>query len=152
MTTNNRIVDSEDARKALSRFITGKKLPFTVSIADGKHRTTDQNRLQRLWVMEISAQLGDQTPEEVRGYCKLAFGVPILREENDAFCASYDQIIKPLPYPMKLKLMMEPFDFGVTRIMTTRQKTNYLDAIHRHFSEMGLILTNPEDLKYGRAA
>lgn len=150
MATNNRTVETEQARQMLIRFIEGRKLPFTVTLTDGKHRTTDQNRLQRLWVTEIAAQLGDQTPEEVRGYCKLAFGVPILRAENEAFRASYDRIIKPLGYPQKLALMMEPFDFGVTRLMTTRQKTNYLDAIHRHFSDKGVILTNPEAL--GRAA
>ena len=112
MASVNRIVETEQDRKMLLKFIESRKLPFTTTVTDGKHRTTHQNRLQRQWVMEISAQLGDQTPEEVRGYCKLAFGVPILREESDAFRASYDQIIKPLPYPAKLKLMMEPFDFG----------------------------------------
>lgn len=151
MTTNNRIVETEQARDMLVKFITGKALPFTVSITDGKHRTTDQNKLQRLWVMEIAAQTGE-TPEEVRGYCKLAFGVPILRAENDVFRAAYDEMIKPLPYPMKLKLMMEPFDFGVTRLMNTRQKTAYLDAVHRHYTGQGVILTNPEYLKRRQAA
>ena len=152
MATNNRIVDTEQARDQLHKFIAGKKLPFTASITDGKHRTNDQNSLQRKWVLEISAQLDDRTPEEVRGYCKLHFGVPILRNENDVFKAEYDAVIMPLPYEHKLKLMMVPFDFGVTRIMTTRQKTDYLNAVHHHFSEQGLILTNPEDRKYGRAA
>lgn len=146
MATNNRIVDTPQALEMLHKFIDGKALPFTCSITDGKHRTTDQNRLQRQWVLEIAAQTGE-TPEEVRGYCKLAFGVPILRAENDAFRSAYDEMVKPLPYETKLKLMMEPFDFGVTRLMTTRQKTAYLDAVHRHYSEQGLILTNPEDLK-----
>ncbi len=87
------------------------------------------------------------------GECKLIFGVPILRHENAAFCApSTMKSSLPLPYEFKLKLMMEPFDFGVTRIMTTRQKTAYLDAVHRHYSEMGLVLTNPEDLKFRSAA
>lgn len=152
MATNNRIVETEQARDMLVKFIMGKKLPITVSIADGKHRTNDQNDLQRKWVMEISAQLGDRTPEEVRGYCKLHFGVPILRNENDVFRAEYDAVIMPLPYEHKLKLMMVPFDFGVTRIMNTRQKTAYLDAIHRHFTEQGVILTNPEDMKHRSAA
>jgi hypothetical protein len=152
MATNNRIIETEQARDMLVKFIVGKKLPFTSSIMDGKHRSTDQNRLQRQWVLEISAQLGDQTPEEVRGYCKLHFGVPILRNENDVFKAEYDAVIMPLPYEHKLKLMMVPFDFGVTRIMTTRQKTAYLDAVHRYFSEQGIVLTNPEDLKNRSAA
>jgi hypothetical protein len=68
------------------------------------------------------------------------------------FKAEYDAVIMPLPYEHKLKLMMVPFDFGVTRLMTTRQKTIYLDTVHRHYSEQGLILTNPEDLKRRRAA
>jgi hypothetical protein len=149
MATTSRIVETEHDRAVLIRFIEKKRLPFTTTMTDGKHRTDHQNKLQRQWVAEISQQLGDMTPEEVRGYCKLAFGVPILRQENDAFRAAYDATIKPLNYEAKLRLMMEPFDFGVTRIMTTRQKTAYLDAVHRHFSEQGVVLTNPEDLKFG---
>lgn len=151
MATNNRIIETEQARDMLVKFIQGRPLPFTATLTDGKHRTTHQNRLQRQWMVEIAAQLGDRTPEEVRGYCKLHFGIPILRE-NDAFRKDYDNLVRPLPYEAKLKLMMEPFDFGVTRIMTTRQKTAYLDAVHRHFSEQGVVLTNPEDLKLGKAA
>jgi hypothetical protein len=45
--------------------------------------------------------------------------------------------------------MMVPFDFGITRIMTTRQKTAYLDAIHKHFSEQGVVLTDPATLERG---
>lgn len=152
MATVNRIVESEHDRGLLLRFIEGRKVPFTMTLTDGKHRTTNQNRLQRQWMVEISAQLGDQTPEEVRGYCKLSFGVPILRAENGAFRALYDRLVKPMAYQDKIDMMKEPFDFGVTRIMTTRQKKAYLDAVHRHFSEQGLVLTNPDDLKYGRAA
>lgn len=144
MATNNRIVETEQARDMLTRFIAGRPLPFTVTVTDGKHRTTHQNRLQRQWMVEIAAQLGDQTPEDVRGYCKLAFGVPILRHENDAFRALYDRLVKPMAYQDKIDMMKEPFDFGVTRIMTTRQKTAYLDAVHKHFTEQGFVLTDPE--------
>lgn len=151
MGTVNRIVETERDRSNLLKFIEGRPIPFTASLTSGKHRTNHQNRLQRQWMMEIAAQLGDRTAEEVRGECKLTFGVPILRAENEAFRASYDEIVKPLPYTAKIKLMMEPFDFGVTRIMTTKQKTAYLDAVHRHYSSLGLILTNPEDLKFNQS-
>lgn len=119
--------------------------PFTVSIMEGEHRSTAQNRLQRKWCHEVAEQLGDRTPEEVRGYSKLHFGVPILRDDDAEFRAEYDAIIRPIPYEAKLKLMMEPFDFGVTRRMTTKQKTAYLDAMFRHWSEMGVSLTAPVD-------
>lgn len=153
MSTTNRTIETENDRDLLIKFIQGRKLPLTVSIADGKHRTTDQNRLQRLWVNEISAQLGDMTPEEVRGYCKLTIGVPMLRQENDVFRMKYDSVVRPLSYEQKLAIMMEPLDLPVTRIMTTRQKTAYLDGIHKHFSEKGVVLTDPGDLLFkARAA
>ena len=97
-----------------------------------------------MWCNEVSEQLGDQTPEKVRGYCKLTIGVPILRAENEAFCEKYDRIIRPLPYETKLELMTEPMDWPVTRIMTTKQKANYLDQMQRHFAEQGITLTDPD--------
>lgn len=144
MATVNRTVETDHDRDALVRFIAGKKLPITVTLTDGKHRTNQQNHLQRLWVNEISAQLGDMTPEDVRGYCKLKIGVPILRAENEAFRTGYDRVVKPLTYEQKIELMKEPFDFGVTRLMTTRQKKAYLDGIHDHFTAQGLVLTDPD--------
>jgi len=38
-----------------------------------------------------------------------------------------------------------PFDFGVTRQMTSPQKRKYLDAVHSHFTRLGVVLTEPED-------
>lgn len=131
--------------ETLARRVAAMTPPITVSIMEGEQRSTRQNKLQRKWCHEVAEQLGDRTPEEVRGYSKLHFGVPILREEDAAFRAEYDAIIRPLPYEAKLRLMMEPFDFGVTRQMTTKQKTAYLDAMFRHWSELGVQLTRPED-------
>jgi len=105
-----RIIQTDWDRQALDKLLAAQSLPFTVSITKGKSRTTEQNKLQRMWLLEISEQLGDQTAEEVRGYCKLTMGVPILRAENEAFAEKYDRIIKPFPYETKLELMMEPMD------------------------------------------
>jgi hypothetical protein len=143
---STRFVETEQERATVLRFIEQQKLPLAVSIARGSKRTLKQNRLQRQWLNEIAEQLGDRTAEDVRGFCKLTFGVPILRAENEAFRVLYDKHVKGLPYEQKIALMMEPFDFAVTRLMTTRQGTNYLDAIHRHFSEQGIALTDPGDL------
>jgi hypothetical protein len=141
-----RFVESEADRRMLIRFIEGQPLPLTVSLSKGGRRTLKQNKLQRLWLNEISEQLGDQTPEEVRGYCKLTIGVPILRAEHDGFRERYDAIVRPLPYEQKIALMMEPLDFPVTRLLTTAQHTRYLDGVHRHFSSRGIVLTDPGDL------
>jgi hypothetical protein len=130
-----------------ARLIEARAVPFTLSLTDGKHRTTAQNKLQRLWMNEISQQRGDLTPEEARAYCKLTIGVPILRAENEAFRIRYDEVVKPLPYEQKIAIMAEPLDLPVTRLMTTKQKTDYLDGIVRHFAEQGIVLTMPEDMK-----
>lgn len=77
--------------------------------------------------------------------------MPIARH----FRPEYDALVRPLPYEHKIKLMMVPFDFGVTPLMTVKQQTRYLDAVQRHFSEQGVVLTDPEDLiheELGRSA
>lgn len=127
---------------ALVRLVQNRRRPFTVQIQEGIKRSDNQNRTQRLWLLEAEQQ-GDMTAEEYRGYCKLVFGVPILRAENELFREKYDSIIKPLPYEAKIQMMMEPLDFPITRLMTTKQKTAYLDRMYQHFRGLGFILTEP---------
>lgn len=149
MATHNRTIEYEQARDMLIKFIQSKPMPFVVSITDGKHRSIQQNSTQRMWMIEIATQLGDRTPEEARGECKLMFGVPILRRENEAFRLEYDKHVRPLPYPTKLALMMEPISLPITSIMGVKQKTEYLDTIFRHYSEQGIVLTIPPDKRFG---
>ena len=150
MVMTSRVITTEHDRAVLLKLIGSHKLPFTCDIKKGKHRTVEQNRLQRLWVQEASEQLGEHTPEECRAFCKAYFGVPILLAENEHFREQYEKHVKPLPYEQKLALMAEPLDLPVTRLMTTSQKTRYLDAVFKHFSERGVELTRPDEM--GRAA
>ncbi|MFG6591247.1 hypothetical protein [Sulfitobacter sp. 1A12157] len=140
-----RTVTNQQQLDSLIALLSERKQPFTVSITQGKKRSEDQNRTQRMWMLEAAEQLGTDTAEGFRGYAKLHFGIPILRAENEHFAAEYDAVIRPLPYEQKLRLMMVPFDFGVTRQMTTKQKTQYLDAVAAHFRGLGVVLTQPED-------
>jgi hypothetical protein len=143
----DRVVQTEQAREMLVRFIQNHALPFTCTVTAGKQRSTAQNRTQRKWAQEIAEQLGDQTQEQVRAYIKLHIGVPILREENEAFRLRYDAVVKPLSYEQKIALMMEPLDLPVTRLFTTKQHARFLDEVHRYFSERGIVLTDPEDMR-----
>lgn len=146
MTT--RVVSTEADRTLLIQFIKAQKLPFTADIVRGKRRSVEQNHLQRLWLNEAAEQLGDRTAEELRGECKLILGVPLLRAENTTFREKYDQFVRPLPYEQKIAFMMEPLDFPVTRLMTTEQKTRYLDMMFRRFTEHGVKLTDPSPMDY----
>lgn len=143
MTT--RVIKSKTDLEALHKVLDLQKLPFTVDIVKGKHRSVEQNRLQRLWCNEIAEQLSAfDTPEDVRAYAKAYFGVPILLAENTHFAEQYERHVKPLPYEQKLALMREPLDLPVTRLMTVDQKSRYLNEMHRYFSEKGVQLTDPE--------
>lgn len=149
MTT--RVIDNEEDREGLIRLIRARPMPFTVEIVKGRRRSTEQNRLQRRRINEIAEQTG-QEPEAVRAYCKLVLGVPILRAESEIFAERYDAVVKPMPYETKIALMGEPFDFPVTRLMSTEQKTRYLDAIFAHFAEQGVRFSAPPEIEAHRRA
>lgn len=149
-----RTVHNQSDKDQLLKFLGNKSGTFTVVISDGvvKKRSTDQNRLQRKWLQEAEIQ-GDMRAEEYRAYCKLHFGVPILRNSDDEFREKYDKVVKPYSYEEKLKFMAEPFDFPVTRIMNTSEKTQYLNQMWQFFvGECGFVLTDPEVMKYEKAS
>jgi len=143
-----RVLRSPDDIDALARLIGARtKYPLTVTITQGDPRRDKQNRLAQRWFTDVSRQLGDRTHENVRAYCKLHFGVPILRAENEAFRLSYDRTMRPLDYETKLEAM-EHLDLPVTRLMTVKQMTAFMDEMQRHWCGMGFRLTDPEALKY----
>lgn len=143
MTTH--IVRSAEDMERVARLVGNLKPPLTITVTSGASRSLEQNKLQRLWCMEAAEQLGDRTAEEIRGFCKLHYGVPIMREGHEDFRETYDRLIKPLPYETKLAYMMEPLDFPITRLMTVREKSQYLDAMHKGLSELGVKLTEPSE-------
>jgi hypothetical protein len=138
-----RAIRTEQDRADAIRFLQGRELPFTVNVTKGAPRSIEQNSLQRMWLNEAQEQ-GDQTAEEYRAYCKLHLGVPILRNENEIFRQQYENTIRPLPYEAKLEVMKVPIDLPVTRIMTSKQKAQYLDAMYQHFRGLGMQLTEPK--------
>jgi len=107
-----------------------------------KNRSLAQNRTQWQWFRDAGQQ-GDMTASEQRAYCKLHFGIPILRRDSPEYRDKYDQIIRPLEYEKKLSLMMEPFDFPVTSAMNVAQHSEFLDKVKEHFEGLGYQLTDP---------
>ena len=118
--------------------------PLQIIIKTGKKRTLEQNQLMWKWMGEAAAHFGDRTANELHAYCKLHFGVPILREDEN-FRESYDDVLKPLSYEKKLKAMAAPLDFPITRLMSVEQLSRFLNDVYQHLSEQGVNLTIPED-------
>jgi hypothetical protein len=148
MTT--RIIRTEYERKALLALLGARKLPFTVEIGSGANRTKEQNALAFKWYGEIAQQMGDRTTSEVRAHCKLHHGVRIMRAEEETFRTAWNEHFLDWSYEDKLKLMVEPFDLPVTRLMKVAQLSQYLDAIHEEFAGQGVVLTMPEDRRFGK--
>ena len=139
-----RTIKTETDRSQLIKLIESKEMPLTVTIKPGEEsRSIRQNRLAFQWFKDAAAQ-GDQTSEQYRVECKLRLGVPILRRDDEDFKAKYDKAIKPLDYEKKL-ICME--FFPVTSLMTTKQMTEFLNAVLSHFIGMGYVMTDPSLLR-----
>jgi len=127
-----------------------RALPMTIHITQGDDRSGQQNALAFKWYQEAAAQLGDRSASDVRAHCKLYHGVRMLHAENDEFREKWDRLIKArFTIPEKLELMLPPHDYPVSRIMSVKQMTRYLDAIHAEFTAQGVRLSDPEMQKYG---
>ena len=119
----------------------------TVTWVKGKSKWKSYNQdcTENMWHREAAEQLKDEDPEDKRAYCKLHFGVPIMRGECDKFRADYDLMIRPLPYEWKLKMMRAPIDFPVTRKMKSGQKARYMNDVQVHYQSLGVRLTIPNE-------
>jgi hypothetical protein len=136
------IKSASDLNMAVAFLQNQSVFPLQMVLKPGKEpRSAQQNRLAFQWYKDAADQ-GDHTAAEYRCLCKLHFGIPIMRED-DEFRAKYDAVIKPLAYEIKLALMDEPFNFPVTSLMSVKQFTRYLDRIWHHFTSKGFRLTDP---------
>lgn len=120
----------------------GKHHYLRVTIKTGKDRTLDQNAISHAWYEQIARELREDTPEGVKLECKLLFGVPILRAEDEEFREMYDASMKRyLSYEQKVRAMRY---LPVTSLMTTMQLSRYLEDMQRHFDQRGVRLEFPE--------
>ena len=116
---------------------------ITVKIKFGKSRSVDQNAMLYAWYQQVHRELRENSPLEVRRFCKLHFGVPILRIDDDEFRVAYDACIKKqLSYEEKLEAMDI---LPVSSRMTTKQFNDYTDRIQDHYKKIGVALEYPED-------
>jgi len=109
-----------------------------------RDRSVEINAVSHGWYAQASMALQEDTPAGIKGYCKLHFGVPILRTDAE-FCEMYDRIFKPLDYPTKLEIMAMPGLFDVTSLMKVDQMNQYMKHIQQHYAERGVQLLFPNE-------
>jgi hypothetical protein len=103
-----------------------------ISVKRGHDRSLDQNAISHAWYEQISKELREQTVLQVKAQCKLMYGVPIMRAEDDDFREAYDTRIKNgFSFEQKLILMES---FPVTSLMTKAQLSQYLTAMQTAYA------------------
>jgi NAD(P)-dependent dehydrogenase (short-subunit alcohol dehydrogenase family) len=112
-----------------------------VSVACGLDRSATQNSLSHCWHAQIARETGD-TPNDVHCFCKLEFGVPILRMESEDFARSAEYLIDPLPYEQQLEAMRW---LPVTRLLSVQGMRLYLTNMQHYYGRNGIALTGLEN-------
>ncbi|WP_235872081.1 hypothetical protein [Pseudoxanthomonas winnipegensis] len=113
-----------------------------VNVKEGKGRSVEQNAVLHGWFGQVARELRQDDPRGVKRFCKLHFGVPILRAEDEDFRAAYDRVIKPMVYEDKLVAMDI---LPVTSVMTTLQLDRCMTDIQDHFRKQGVELLYPKE-------
>lgn len=116
---------------------------FTLTFKFGKGRSLDQNAISHAWYEQVARELREDDARGVKRFCKLHFGVPILRAEDGEFRESYDAVIRRnLTYEQKLIAMdMLP----VSSRMTTKQISQYMQDMQDHYRTKGVCLEFPPE-------
>lgn len=127
------IVNDLAAFLALAPSLDFTKGPISVDIAPLKgKRSLPQNSLAEVWYNAIDKQIGYPVGK-TKCECKLFFGVPILRAEDEKFGQQYDALIKyRFTQEEKLELMRW---FPVTSLMSPKQMTRYMDSVAHYYAE-----------------
>ena len=119
--------------------LAGKR--FTVEILD-PNRTPSQNNMIYALYRQIAEQKKNEGWgfEDVRSYCKLHFGIPILRASDQKFCQQYDEKVKGLDYETKLFIVSH---MDVTSDFTVEEATQYIDTMIEAWQKQGCYLADP---------
>lgn len=133
-----RRIHNDQQRMNLIRDLSSLELPFRIEIFSGE-RSMSQNALSHVWYGELGKQDKSRSNRGWRQFCKLHFGVPILRVSSEKFRDAWDNLIKNrLTYEEKLALMDW---WPVTSLMDHKQMAEYLTEMQMHFAERGIVLT-----------
>lgn len=141
MTT--RSITNPHQLERLTALLKSRAQPFTVSIADGAARSLNQNALLHKWYGQIAEQLGDISAMAIKGQCHVAYGVPI-RSRDPVWRRIWESLFAKLTYQQQC-FLFERGVLAMTREMTVKELTEYMDAMAREYRAQGVVLTEPTD-------
>ncbi len=115
-----------------------------LDIKKGTGRSLPQNAITHAWYGQLALELQDTDELGWKCYCKLHYGVPILRAEDEEFREVYDSAVKPMSYENKLVVMRH---WPVSSIMTKEQLSKYAEMMQTEFAKHGVMLEFPINAK-----
>lgn len=148
MTRYNAITQKDAERLANS--LAALPLPFTMTVHKGGKRSLEQNSLLHRWYADVSRHRGDMTAMQVKGQAHVAYGVPI-RMRDEVWSRVWAALFAPLDYEQQC-FLFERGVLSMTRDMTVKELTEYMDAASADWRAEGIRLTDPEILKWEGAA
>ena len=97
----------------------------------GAERSLSSNALSHVWYAFADKMLDSHESGDARRYCKLHFGVPMLRGESDKYREDYNKYLMNFEYEDKIKIM----DYWpVTQLMSRDQMNRYLTSVQYYFA------------------
>ena len=104
--------------------------------------TPKQNIMQFALYRDIAKYM-EQPMEDIQAYCKLHFGIGILKASDPAFAEFYDSRVKGLSYEAKTELM-KFFDVTSRPEFKKKEMSEYIDTILAHFGGQGVPLARKD--------
>lgn len=108
-----------------------------VEVKKATKRSNRQNRVWALWYTQISRELGEDTPQDVKCFCKLHYGIPLYQAQDAEFHEYYANFILPLPYEAKLQLMLY---LPVTSELNKEYGSIYTQTLQNEFAKRNILL------------
>ena len=105
-------------------------------------RTLNQNALLHVWFGEIAHWHGDRDAKQVKGEMHHAYALDI-RLRDPQFNWIWKHSGARLNYEQQCGLLASE-TLNVSSAMTTKELTEYMSAIERHYAQLGLALKVPE--------
>ena len=137
-----RTIRDDKGRASFADQLAGMAYPFTVSITTVANRTAQQNATLHMWFGEVARHQTDLDANEVKGMCHRRWGLDI-RMRCAKFAWVWEKSGARLPYEKQCAMLASGV-LNVSSEMDTKELSEYMDAMSRHFRKDGVQLTDPE--------
>ena len=107
----------------------------------GKARSIPQNAIQHAWYTQMAMEDRSMSQVEHVRFCKYTYGIPILCAAEPDYREKCRRLLGPLDYECRMEAMDH---WPVTRLMTKRQESEYLEAVRNGYERKGVRLEFPE--------